>query len=71
MVDRKDSLVPENAIKLVILGQGAVGKSNITLRFTNNDFQEEYNPTLQETFRKNLPIDDKPTTLGKHIILGI
>jgi GTPase SAR1 and related small G proteins len=64
-MQRGDSFIPENELKIVILGQGAVGKSSITSQFVNKEFHEEYNPTLQEVFRKILVIDDKPITLGK------
>ena len=63
-MQKNESFVPENDLKLVILGQGTVGKSSLTTRFVNGDFNEEYNPTLQEIFRKTLSIDEKPITLG-------
>jgi GTPase SAR1 family protein len=31
------------------------GKSSITLRFVYNDFQEEYDPTRADSYRKLLP----------------
>lgn len=67
-MQRTDSFAPENELKLVVLGQGAVGKSSITLRFVSGEFDEEYNPTLQETFRRNVVIDDKPIALGIYIV---
>jgi len=63
MHHRSESYAVDNDLKLVILGQGAVGKSSITLRFVNGEFDEDYNPTLQEIFRKAIVIDDKPITL--------
>ena len=64
-MQRTDSFIPENDLKLVILGQGTVGKSSITLRLISGEFTEDYIPTLQETYRKTMVIDDKPLTLGK------
>jgi len=63
-MNRSDSFVPENDLKLVILGQGAVGKSSVTTRFVHGDFNEDYNPTLQEIFRKTISVNDKVVTLG-------
>lgn len=68
MQHRSDSLYSDNDLKLVILGRGAVGKSSITLRFVNSEFSEDYNPTLQETFRKTMFIDNKPITLGNTLV---
>ena len=63
-MNRTDSYVQDNDLKLVILGQGAVGKSSVTTRFVHGDFNEDYNPTLQEIFRKTISVDDKLMTLG-------
>lgn len=32
---------------LVVLGEGGVGKSAITLRFVQNNFIDEYDPTIE------------------------
>ncbi|RKF82769.1 Vacuolar protein sorting-associated protein 21 [Golovinomyces cichoracearum] len=37
---------PSSSVKLVLLGEAAVGKSSIVLRFVNNDFQENKEPTI-------------------------
>ncbi len=66
-MQREDSFIPENDLKIVILGQGAVGKSSISSQFVNKEFHEEYNPTLQEVLRKTMVIDDRPVTLGNKI----
>jgi GTPase SAR1 family protein len=34
-----------NAIKLVLMGQGGVGKTAMVLRYTTGDFNEAYMPT--------------------------
>jgi GTPase SAR1 family protein len=33
-------------VKLVLLGEAAVGKSSVVLRFVQNDFQENKEPTI-------------------------
>ena len=39
-------------LQIVMLGTGGVGKSNITLRFTQDTFEEDYDPTLEDSYRK-------------------
>jgi len=53
----------ELVIRLCILGPGAVGKSALTLRYTNDHFHEEYDPTIEDAYRKTVRIDGKPATL--------
>ncbi|MHA2237684.1 MAG: Rab family GTPase [Candidatus Hodarchaeales archaeon] len=36
----------KNVLKLLLLGDGAVGKSSLILRFIENKFKEEYSVTL-------------------------
>lgn len=39
-----------NSVKLVLLGEAAVGKSSLVLRFVLNDFQENKEPTIGAAF---------------------
>ncbi|KAI9736705.1 MAG: hypothetical protein M1834_000909 [Cirrosporium novae-zelandiae] len=41
---------PTSSVKLVLLGEAAVGKSSLVLRFVNNDFQENKEPTIGAAF---------------------
>ncbi|ODV96028.1 hypothetical protein PACTADRAFT_80102 [Pachysolen tannophilus NRRL Y-2460] len=41
---------PTTAVKLVLLGEAAVGKSSLVLRFVSNDFQENKEPTIGAAF---------------------
>ncbi|SCU94106.1 LAFA_0F19900g1_1 [Lachancea sp. 'fantastica'] len=41
---------PVTSIKLVLLGEAAVGKSSIVLRFVSNDFAENKEPTIGAAF---------------------
>lgn len=37
---------------VVMLGAGGVGKSAITVQFIQNHFVEEYDPTIEDSYRK-------------------
>merc|ERR1719197_2048464 len=52
-----------NAYKIVVLGSGGVGKSALTLRLISDEFAEEYDPTIEDSYRKQVMIDGKPALL--------
>jgi len=41
---------PSSSVKLVLLGEAAVGKSSLVLRFVKDDFQENKEPTIGAAF---------------------
>jgi hypothetical protein len=47
----------------VVLGTGAVGKSAITISLCQKKFIEEYDPTIEDSYRKNLVVDESPYEL--------
>eukprot|EP00518_Triparma_eleuthera_P000097 CAMPEP_0182458410 /NCGR_PEP_ID=MMETSP1319-20130603/3761_1 /TAXON_ID=172717 /ORGANISM="Bolidomonas pacifica, Strain RCC208" /LENGTH=188 /DNA_ID=CAMNT_0024657091 /DNA_START=50 /DNA_END=616 /DNA_ORIENTATION=- len=49
--------------KLVVLGGGGVGKSALTIRLVTDNFLEEYDPTIEDSYRKQVRIDDQPALL--------
>ncbi|KAJ5080446.1 ras-like protein [Anaeramoeba ignava] len=53
----------EEVHKVVIIGGGSVGKSCITVRFLQGKFIEDYDPTIEESYKKVVIIDEKPATL--------
>ncbi|KAK4193659.1 ras family-domain-containing protein [Podospora australis] len=58
MADAGTGPKPSSSVKLVLLGEAAVGKSSLVLRFVNNDFQENKEPTIGAAFltqKCNLP----------------
>jgi len=48
-----------NEFKVVVLGSGGVGKSALTVQFVQNVFVEKYDPTIEDSYRKNLEIDNE------------
>eukprot|EP01080_Neovahlkampfia_damariscottae_P001720 gene1720-489_t len=49
--------------KVVVLGGGGVGKSALTLQFITKSFQERYDPTIEDSYRKQVEVDGKIYTL--------
>eukprot|EP00744_Colponema_vietnamica_P005823 GILI01008487.1.p1 GENE.GILI01008487.1~~GILI01008487.1.p1 ORF type:complete len:188 (-),score=43.19 GILI01008487.1:107-670(-) len=43
---------------LVVVGSGGVGKSAITVQFLYNQFMTFYDPTIEESYRKQVVIDE-------------
>ncbi|KAJ1550790.1 hypothetical protein HK405_015880 [Cladochytrium tenue] len=58
---QKAGLEREKALTLlppqVVVGSGGVGKSCLTVRFLKDDYAEEYDPTIEETYRKQVVVD--------------
>lgn len=52
-------------VKVVLLGEGCVGKTSIVLRYVENKFNEKHEQTLQASyFQKNLNITGRRITLN-------
>eukprot|EP00800_Vazella_pourtalesii_P022160 TRINITY_DN854_c0_g1_i2.p1 TRINITY_DN854_c0_g1~~TRINITY_DN854_c0_g1_i2.p1 ORF type:complete len:117 (-),score=29.64 TRINITY_DN854_c0_g1_i2:491-841(-) len=49
--------------KLVVVGGGGVGKSALTIQFIQSQFVEDYDPTIEDSYRKNGVIDDEVAIL--------
>jgi len=47
------------AYRVVCIGEGGVGKSCLTIQFISERFVEEYDPTLEDSYRKQLTVDDE------------
>ena len=48
-----------NEYKIIVIGAGGVGKSAITVQFIQNYFIIDYDPTIEDSYRKQVKIDDK------------
>ena len=49
--------------KLVVVGGGGVGKSALTIQLVQSHFIEEYDPTIEDSYRKRVTIDDETCLL--------
>ncbi|GAB5367806.1 hypothetical protein AAMO2058_001263000 [Amorphochlora amoebiformis] len=49
--------------KLAVLGSGAVGKSALTIRLVTDNFLDEYDPTIEDSYRKQVVIDEETALL--------
>mmetsp|Transcript_9610 Transcript_9610/g.14476 ORF Transcript_9610/g.14476 Transcript_9610/m.14476 type:complete len:191 (-) Transcript_9610:74-646(-) len=53
----------ENLYKLCVMGEGAVGKTTLSIQFTANRFVDYYDPTIEDTYRKQVVIDEQACLL--------
>ena len=53
----------KDKVSVSVLGTGGVGKSALTLRFTKDQFMEEWDPTIEDAYRKTLDVDDALCTI--------
>jgi len=51
--------------RVVLVGEGGVGKSCLTIQFISEKFVEEYDPTMEDSYRKQVTVD------GEECILDI
>jgi len=50
-------------VKLCCMGDGGVGKTSITIQLCSNHFVEMYDPTIEDSYRKQMVIDDNACVL--------
>jgi GTPase KRas protein len=59
--DEDDRKAPE--YKIVVLGEGGVGKSCLTLQLVYNRFEENHDPSIEDSYRKQAVIDGEVCNL--------
>lgn len=53
----------QETLFLSVLGAGGVGKSALTLRFVRDFFVRDWDPTIEDAYRKTIDVDNKVCTL--------
>jgi len=49
--------------KIKVIGSGGVGKSALTIKFIQNTFVEKYDPTIEDSYRKQIDVDGSAVML--------
>ncbi|KAG7707879.1 hypothetical protein KL949_002281 [Ogataea haglerorum] len=49
--------------KLVVLGAGGVGKSSLTVQFVQGVYIESYDPTIEDSYTKDIEVDGRACNL--------
>lgn len=53
----------DHEYRIIVVGAGGVGKSALTVRFIQGNFVEKYDPTIEDSYRKQVEIDAKACML--------
>nr|AFZ78826.1 small GTP-binding protein [Coptotermes formosanus] len=51
-------------VNVVVFGPGAVGKSALTIQFVHGYFVEDYDPTIEDQYKKSIVVDGKTVQLN-------
>eukprot|EP01084_Bolivina_argentea_P215447 365778_1 len=62
-INNIDTISPTTEHKIVLFGASGVGKSALVIRFVTNQFFEEYDPTIYDSYRKRVMVDGKQCLL--------
>ncbi|KAJ3085983.1 GTP-binding protein Di-Ras1, partial [Quaeritorhiza haematococci] len=52
---------PPLPVKIFVMGAGGSGRSNLVLRFINNSFIPDYDPAIEDSYRKFIPTTMPPS----------
>lgn len=54
--------------KLVVVGDGGVGKSAITIQFFQKLFVTDYDPTIEDSYIQHIEVDDEMCILDGELL---
>ena len=57
-------MIEDKQYKIVMLGSGAVGKSAITVQMVSGHFLSSYDPTIEDSYRTTININNKDIILN-------
>ena len=52
--------------KIVVVGEDGVGKTALTIQLLQNEFLEDYDPTIEDNYIKQVVIDSKQRSNSIH-----
>ncbi|KAF0991721.1 hypothetical protein HZS_7227 [Henneguya salminicola] len=58
-------------IKLIFISDGGVGKTSIVTQLTQNQFTEQYDPTIEDNFKTKITVDGEQYLLASNILINI
>eukprot|EP01130_Rhizamoeba_saxonica_P001549 TRINITY_DN11394_c0_g1_i1.p1 TRINITY_DN11394_c0_g1~~TRINITY_DN11394_c0_g1_i1.p1 ORF type:complete len:194 (-),score=39.70 TRINITY_DN11394_c0_g1_i1:34-615(-) len=61
--DQAEKIMVPKTLRVVMLGNGGVGKSAITIQLSQNLFVEKYDPTIEDSFRVPFSYSGKTVVL--------
>merc|ERR1712168_1295979 len=61
--EHKQARINMREYKIVVLGSGGVGKSALTVQFVQGIFVEKYDPTIEDSYRKQVEADGQQCML--------
>jgi len=62
-IQQSSSTFSGSEFRITVVGAGAVGKSALTVRFIQGNFVEKYDPTIEDSYRKQVEIDNTACVL--------
>ncbi|KAJ8119502.1 hypothetical protein ONZ43_g3554 [Nemania bipapillata] len=54
---------PTREYHVVVMGAGGVGKSCLTAQFVHNEWIESYDPTIEDSYRTQMTVDQRQVVL--------